>query len=108
MNADERIIKYSEFAAEFGDTGTLQTQGRYMTFVELYSLDVLFTLTSALILCLITNVWLIRKAVRYVKRKRSSIAKKREDVGGKVQTHGESHEDSSTSRRRKIVAGKEN
>ncbi|KAI1692113.1 UDP-glucoronosyl and UDP-glucosyl transferase domain-containing protein [Ditylenchus destructor] len=39
MNADERILKYTEFAAEFGDTGTLQAQGRYMSFVELYSLD---------------------------------------------------------------------
>ncbi|KAI1699829.1 UDP-glucoronosyl and UDP-glucosyl transferase domain-containing protein [Ditylenchus destructor] len=108
MNADERILKYSEFAAEFGDTGTLQTQGRYMSFVELYSLDVIFTLASALILCFVTILWLIRRAVQYVKDQRSSIAKKHDGTvranGHSVQANGESHENSSTTRRRKIVA----
>ncbi|KAI1699828.1 UDP-glucoronosyl and UDP-glucosyl transferase domain-containing protein [Ditylenchus destructor] len=108
MNADERILKYSEFAAEFGDTGTLQTQGRYMSFVELYSLDVIFTLASALILCFVTILWLIRRAVQYVKDRRYSIAKKHDNTGlangHSVQANGESHENSSTTRRRKIVA----
>ena len=108
MNADERIIKYSEFAAEFGDTGTLQAQGRYMSFAELYSLDVIFTLASALILGLLTIFWLIRKTISYIKHRRSSVAKKHEDTGIKVQANGENHDDSTTIRRRKIVARNEN
>uniref|UniRef100_A0AC35FPX4 Glucuronosyltransferase n=1 Tax=Panagrolaimus sp. PS1159 TaxID=55785 RepID=A0AC35FPX4_9BILA len=39
FSSAERVVKYAEFAAEFGDTGTLQTQGRYQSFIVLYSLD---------------------------------------------------------------------
>ncbi|KAE9547668.1 hypothetical protein FO519_009120 [Halicephalobus sp. NKZ332] len=50
MPADERVIKYAEFAAQFGNTGVLQTQGRYMNFIQIYSLDVIifiFTVVAA-------------------------------------------------------------
>uniref|UniRef100_A0AC35GC96 Glucuronosyltransferase n=1 Tax=Panagrolaimus sp. PS1159 TaxID=55785 RepID=A0AC35GC96_9BILA len=37
INSAERVIKYAEFAAEFGDIGTLQTQGKYHKCVKIQS-----------------------------------------------------------------------
>uniref|UniRef100_A0AC35GKH5 Glucuronosyltransferase n=1 Tax=Panagrolaimus sp. PS1159 TaxID=55785 RepID=A0AC35GKH5_9BILA len=48
FSSAEKLVKYSEFAAQFGDTGTLQTQGRYQSFIVLYSLDVIFFLFSVI------------------------------------------------------------
>uniref|UniRef100_A0A914QV34 glucuronosyltransferase n=1 Tax=Panagrolaimus davidi TaxID=227884 RepID=A0A914QV34_9BILA len=39
--SEERVVKYAEFAAQFGDTGTLQTQGRHQSIWVLYSIDVI-------------------------------------------------------------------
>ncbi|KAE9551643.1 hypothetical protein FO519_005141 [Halicephalobus sp. NKZ332] len=40
MSAEERVVKYTEFAAEFGDTEALQSEGRNLHWIQLYSIDV--------------------------------------------------------------------
>ncbi|KAE9548508.1 hypothetical protein FO519_008284 [Halicephalobus sp. NKZ332] len=40
MSAEEKVVKYTEFAAEFGDTKALQSEGRNLHWVQLYSIDV--------------------------------------------------------------------
>uniref|UniRef100_A0A914QF71 glucuronosyltransferase n=2 Tax=Panagrolaimus davidi TaxID=227884 RepID=A0A914QF71_9BILA len=65
--AAERVVKYAEFAAQFGDTGTLQTQGRYQSFWVLYSIDVIVFLLSVVTLVILLITFVIKKLVRFVK-----------------------------------------
>uniref|UniRef100_A0AC34R6N1 UDP-glucuronosyltransferase n=1 Tax=Panagrolaimus sp. JU765 TaxID=591449 RepID=A0AC34R6N1_9BILA len=62
MSADERILKFAEFAAQFGDSGALQTQGRHMNAFQLYSLDVVLLFVVGLILALIIITWVVKKS----------------------------------------------
>jgi len=64
MSADERIVKYAEFAAQFGDTGVLQTQGRYMNFIQLYSLDVIAFILLVAAVAIFVIVWGILRIYR--------------------------------------------
>uniref|UniRef100_A0A915D7N2 glucuronosyltransferase n=1 Tax=Ditylenchus dipsaci TaxID=166011 RepID=A0A915D7N2_9BILA len=69
MKSEERVVKYAEFAAEFGDTGTLQLQGKHLTFVQLHSLDVIFTLMVLLMAVIALMFWAVRKMIRWAKVK---------------------------------------
>lgn len=82
MSADERIVKYAEFAAQFGDTGVLQTQGRYMNFIQIYSLDVIAFILLVAAVAVFIIVWAIRmvcKLVRAVFRYFSGSSKTKKD-----------------------------
>uniref|UniRef100_A0A914QB41 glucuronosyltransferase n=1 Tax=Panagrolaimus davidi TaxID=227884 RepID=A0A914QB41_9BILA len=65
----ERVVKYAEFAAQFGDTGTIQTQGRYQSFWVLYSLDVLIFLFTVITIVFVLLGWCIKKLLNLLKRK---------------------------------------
>uniref|UniRef100_A0AC34QFZ1 UDP-glucuronosyltransferase n=1 Tax=Panagrolaimus sp. JU765 TaxID=591449 RepID=A0AC34QFZ1_9BILA len=41
MTAEERVVKFTEFAAEFGDSGAFQSEGRHLSYFQLHSLDVI-------------------------------------------------------------------
>lgn len=41
MTAEERTVKYTEFAAEFGNDNNLDMYGRHLNFVEFYCLDII-------------------------------------------------------------------
>uniref|UniRef100_A0AC34FG48 Glucuronosyltransferase n=1 Tax=Panagrolaimus sp. ES5 TaxID=591445 RepID=A0AC34FG48_9BILA len=72
----EKLVKYSEFAAQFGDTGTLQTQGRYQSFFVLYSIDVISFLVTVIVVVLGILLWVMKKFVNYLRRKLVSNEKK--------------------------------
>ncbi|KAE9546521.1 hypothetical protein FO519_010267, partial [Halicephalobus sp. NKZ332] len=40
MTPEERVVKYAEFAAQFGATDVFQSEGRNLNFIQLYSIDV--------------------------------------------------------------------
>uniref|UniRef100_A0AC34FI16 Glucuronosyltransferase n=1 Tax=Panagrolaimus sp. ES5 TaxID=591445 RepID=A0AC34FI16_9BILA len=65
----ERVVKYAEFAAEFGDTGTLQAEGANQSFIVLYSLDVIAFLLAVVGLVIFIAVWIIKKFFKFLKGK---------------------------------------
>jgi len=67
MSADERIVKYAEFAAQFGDTDVLQTQGRYMNFIQLHSLDVIAFILLIAAVAILIIVWTTPRIYRLVR-----------------------------------------
>uniref|UniRef100_A0AC35F1Y0 UDP-glucuronosyltransferase n=1 Tax=Panagrolaimus sp. PS1159 TaxID=55785 RepID=A0AC35F1Y0_9BILA len=67
--AEERVVKYAEFAAQFGDTGTLQIEGRYQSFFVLYSLDVISFLVTVTALSVAVLIWAVKKALNSLKQK---------------------------------------
>uniref|UniRef100_A0AC35GA64 Glucuronosyltransferase n=1 Tax=Panagrolaimus sp. PS1159 TaxID=55785 RepID=A0AC35GA64_9BILA len=77
MSGAERVVKYSEFAAEFGDTGTLQTQGRYQSFMVLNSIDVILFLGTVIGVVIGIFILITVKIVKFLKRKlsRNSVKK---------------------------------
>uniref|UniRef100_A0A914PUN9 glucuronosyltransferase n=1 Tax=Panagrolaimus davidi TaxID=227884 RepID=A0A914PUN9_9BILA len=66
--AEERVVKYAEFAAQFGDTGTLQTQGRYQSFWVLYSIDVITFLVTVIAIAIILIIFVVKKMLNVLKR----------------------------------------
>jgi len=50
MKSEERVVKYAEFAARFGDSGVFTSEGIHLSFIQLYSIDVvlflLFVITA--------------------------------------------------------------
>ncbi|KAE9548342.1 hypothetical protein FO519_008447 [Halicephalobus sp. NKZ332] len=80
MSADERIVKYAEFAAKFGNTGVLQAQGRYMNMLQVYSLDIIAFILTTLAVAVYILIWVLRKAYRLVKSFcRCSSAQKKDE-----------------------------
>uniref|UniRef100_A0A914Y2C4 glucuronosyltransferase n=1 Tax=Panagrolaimus superbus TaxID=310955 RepID=A0A914Y2C4_9BILA len=67
--AEERVVKYAEFAAQFGDTGTLQIEGRHQSFIVLYSLDIISFLVTVIALIVGVLIWGVKKALNFLKRK---------------------------------------
>lgn len=63
MTAEERTVKYTEFAAKFGNDNNLDMYGRHLNFVEFYCLDIIipFFVVVFLVLCIVYRV--IRKIV---------------------------------------------
>ena len=68
MSAEEKIIRYTEFAAEFGDIGALQSEGRNLHWIQLYSIDVLVFLLSILLILLFLVYKFISFAIKIGKR----------------------------------------
>ena len=68
MSANERIVKYTEFAAKFGDTGTLQSEGRNLHWIQLYSIDVVVFLLTLIVLFLLLVYKLIILIIEKVKK----------------------------------------
>ena len=68
----ERVVKYAEFAAQFGDTGTLQTEGRHQSFFVLYSLDVIATILTLIAVVVALLVWVVRKFLNFFRHKLSA------------------------------------
>uniref|UniRef100_A0A914Y098 glucuronosyltransferase n=1 Tax=Panagrolaimus superbus TaxID=310955 RepID=A0A914Y098_9BILA len=64
----ERVVKYAEFAAQFGDTGTLQTQGRFQSFWLLYSIDVIVFLFVVIAISITFCVFIFKKLFKIGKR----------------------------------------
>ncbi|KAE9556058.1 hypothetical protein FO519_000692 [Halicephalobus sp. NKZ332] len=82
MSADKRIVKYAEFAVQFGDTSFLQTQGRNMNLIQIYSLDVItfiFILVAAVSFIMIWAIQTMYKLFRYVLRYCSALIKMKRD-----------------------------
>ena len=75
--AFERVVKYAEFAAQFGDTGTLQVEGRHQSFAVLYSLDVIAFLLGVAGFLLGFLYWGTKNGVSILKRKFLSNEKKK-------------------------------
>lgn len=55
MSAEERIVKYAEFAAKFGNDNNLDMYGRHLNFVQYYCLDIIVPvlIIFGLFVCLI-------------------------------------------------------
>uniref|UniRef100_A0A914Q3I8 glucuronosyltransferase n=1 Tax=Panagrolaimus davidi TaxID=227884 RepID=A0A914Q3I8_9BILA len=65
----ERVVKYAEFAAEFGDTGTLQSEGANQSFIVLYSLDAIGFLLAVIGFAIFVAVWIVKKLYKFLQRK---------------------------------------
>ncbi|KAE9551639.1 hypothetical protein FO519_005137, partial [Halicephalobus sp. NKZ332] len=68
MTAEERVVKYTEFAAEFGDTEALQSEGRNLHWIQLHSIDVIFFLLVIVLLLFSLFYKVIRLIIRKVKK----------------------------------------
>ena len=77
MTSSERIVKYAEFAAQFGDTGTLQTEGRYQSFFVLYSLDIIATILTLIVVVVALLVWVVKKSLNFLRHKLSGPKKEK-------------------------------
>uniref|UniRef100_A0A914Y2F3 glucuronosyltransferase n=1 Tax=Panagrolaimus superbus TaxID=310955 RepID=A0A914Y2F3_9BILA len=75
--AAERVVKYAEFAAQFGDTGTLTTQGRYQSFWVLYSFDVIVFLITVIVLIIGLLIFIVKKLLNLLKQKISKNSVKK-------------------------------
>uniref|UniRef100_A0AC34PWG1 Glucuronosyltransferase n=2 Tax=Panagrolaimus sp. JU765 TaxID=591449 RepID=A0AC34PWG1_9BILA len=65
MTAEERVVKFTEFVAEFGDSGAFQSAGQHLSFLQLHSLDVIAFLIAvvsfAIFLTFLIVYCLVRK-----------------------------------------------
>jgi hypothetical protein len=52
MSAEERVVKYTEFAAEFGRDNNLDMHGKDMNFIQFYCLDIILPFLVAIIFVL--------------------------------------------------------
>jgi len=75
MEPMERVVKYAEFAAQFGDTGTLQTEGARQSFIVLDSLDVIAFLVVVIGLVLALLAWIVKMILRFISSKVSKSKK---------------------------------
>lgn len=72
LSPDERVLKYTEFAAEFGVAENLDMYGRRLSFFQFYSLDVILpvvvvsVLTFALLVLIL--LWVTRILLSCCKR----------------------------------------
>ncbi|KAE9551644.1 hypothetical protein FO519_005142 [Halicephalobus sp. NKZ332] len=68
MSAEERVVKYTEFAAEFGNTEALQSEGRNLHWIQLYSIDVVAFLLAIVFLLLFFLHICIKLIIRKVRK----------------------------------------
>ncbi|KAE9546023.1 hypothetical protein FO519_010765, partial [Halicephalobus sp. NKZ332] len=68
MSAEERVVKYTEFAAEFGDTGVLQSEGKNLHWIQLYSIDVIAFLFLIIVFILFLLFKFISSIIRKIKK----------------------------------------
>ena len=65
-SAEERIVKYSEFAAQFGNDNNLDMEGRNLNFIQFYCLDIVLPVFLILIFGLFILLKAVLKFVKYV------------------------------------------
>ena len=65
MNADERIIKYTEFAAEFGKNNNLDMEGRHLNFIQFYCLDIILPVIGLILFIF----YILYRFVKFLLRK---------------------------------------
>jgi hypothetical protein len=65
MSSEERIVKYTEFAAEFGPELNLDMEGRNLNYIQFYCLDIIIPA----ILAVLSVIYLIYRLVFFVVRK---------------------------------------
>lgn len=64
QSAEERIIKYAEFAAKFGNKNNLELHGRYLNFMMYYCLDIIllvigsFFISSILLMKILNKIFI--------------------------------------------------
>ena len=66
MTAEERVVKYTEFAARFGDSGVFISDGIHLNFIQLYSIDVVFFLLFVITTFIYIVYRLIKKLFRFL------------------------------------------
>ena len=66
MSPEERLIKYSEFAAEFGPNNNLNIEGRHLNFIQFYCLDIIVPFILLVIVLLFIVVQLAKFVVRKI------------------------------------------
>uniref|UniRef100_A0A7E4USM0 glucuronosyltransferase n=1 Tax=Panagrellus redivivus TaxID=6233 RepID=A0A7E4USM0_PANRE len=69
LSTKESFIKHIEFAAEFGDTGTLSAEGANQSVFVFHSLDVIGFLLAVVIVVVLLLKWVIVSVVRLVRIK---------------------------------------
>uniref|UniRef100_A0A7E4USQ7 UDP-glucuronosyltransferase n=1 Tax=Panagrellus redivivus TaxID=6233 RepID=A0A7E4USQ7_PANRE len=69
LSTKESFIKHIEFAAEFGDTGTLSAEGANQSVFVFHSLDVIGLLLAVIILVVLLLKWVIVSVARLVRTK---------------------------------------
>lgn len=73
MAPEKRFIKYTEFAAEFGNDNNLDLPGRYMNFIEFYCLDIIVPFFLLLGFLLYSFYIIVRKMTKMCKKKSDKI-----------------------------------
>lgn len=69
MSSEERVVKYTEFAAEFGRHNNLDLSGKDLGFIQFYNLDIILPVIGGLtmlILCVVLRVFVILYKKIYV------------------------------------------
>uniref|UniRef100_A0A914DMB6 glucuronosyltransferase n=1 Tax=Acrobeloides nanus TaxID=290746 RepID=A0A914DMB6_9BILA len=66
MSAEERIIKYTEFAAKFGPDLNLDLYGQHLNFVQFYCLDIIVPVFLLAILVIYFAYRLLRSLLRKI------------------------------------------
>lgn len=64
MSSEERIIKYTEFAAKFGPNNNLHMQGSEMNFIQFYCLDIIIPVIGLMLLLLYIVYRILNGVVR--------------------------------------------
>ena len=60
QSSEERIIKYAEFAARFGNDNNLDIEGRHMNYFQFYCLDIIIPMIGffSMLLYLLSKILL--------------------------------------------------
>ena len=66
MNSDQRIMKYTKFAAEFGKDNNLDMSGRHLNFVQFYCLDIILPNIGLIIFILYISYRFLRFLLRKI------------------------------------------
>jgi glucuronosyltransferase len=62
MAAEERVVKYTEFAAKFGPDLNLDMEGRHLNFLEFYCLDIIIPA----ILLIAVVLYFVYRVLRFI------------------------------------------
>lgn len=64
MKPEDRLLKYSEFAAKFGTDNNLDMYGRHLNTIEFYCLDIIVPAISVVFLLIYIVYWIVKKSVK--------------------------------------------
>uniref|UniRef100_A0A0M3IWD4 glucuronosyltransferase n=1 Tax=Ascaris lumbricoides TaxID=6252 RepID=A0A0M3IWD4_ASCLU len=68
ISARERVIKYTEFAAEFGPFDNLNSAGVRLNFFQYYLIDILLPATLILVLFVALLIFILIRLMRLLSR----------------------------------------